>query len=485
MQLLNGEYLEMFGAGTSSGRLRGHPSIPGVELATTTADPLMFSTNNAERVRIAANGYVGIGINNPAAPLEMYFPAATSYSPTSTQGARIRLINSAITPNNVFEIDLGSFDTNGIPSSVARLASIMTNQTPGATSGDFAIGLRSAGAIFEIARFSSNGRVGLGTTAPQDAFHVFNTAANVGTMRLQGGNTYAGFFGMWDGGQSLLLSNNRHPGTGANYNTAVAGAQLSLWGGDTIFYLTSSGATGVTTELMRIKAGGQVGIGTNNPAFKLDVQGGALNASGGICINGDCRTAWSQVGGGGSSQWTTSGTSIFYNSGNVGVGTTTPSVKLHVAGDGRFTGSLTVDGNLAAKYQDLAEWVPATEQFSAGTVVVLDDTTPNQVTSSNTSYDTRVAGVVSEQPGIALGEKSDTKVLVATTGRVRVKVDASKAPIRIGDLLVTSDVRGTAMKSEPILISGRRMHAPGTLVGKALEPLEKGTGIILVLLSLQ
>ena len=125
------------------------------------------------------------------------------------------------------------------------------------------------------------------------------------------------------------------------------------------------------------------------------------------------------------------------------------------------------------------------EQISAGSVVVLDSTKANQVTSSTTSDDTRFAGVVSEQPGIALGEKSEAKVLVATTGRVRVKVDASKSPIRIGDLLVTSDVPGMAMKSEPIMIGGRQIHAPGTLIGKPLETLNDGSGTILVLLSLQ
>jgi hypothetical protein len=133
----------------------------------------------------------------------------------------------------------------------------------------------------------------------------------------------------------------------------------------------------------------------------------------------------------------------------------------------------------------VAEWVPSSEQLSAGTVVVLDATKSNQVTSSSTSYDTRVAGVISEQPGITLGEKSDGKVLVATTGRVRVKVDATKGPIHIGDLLVTSDIPGVAMKSEPVEFAGRKMHMPGTLIGKALERLEKGKGEILVLLSLQ
>src|SRR5205814_7199786 len=150
--------------------------------------------------------------------------------------------------------------------------------------------------------------------------------------------------------------------------------------------------------------------------------------------------------------------------------------KLHVAGNINVTatateaGDITIAGTVHAKYQDIAEWVPASEQLSAGTVVVLDSTKSNQVTSSSVSYDTRVAGVVSEQPGIALGEKSVNKVLVATTGRVRVKVDASKGAIHIGDLLVTSDIPGVARKSEPIEFAGRKIHMPGTLIGKALEP---------------
>jgi hypothetical protein len=167
------------------------------------------------------------------------------------------------------------------------------------------------------------------------------------------------------------------------------------------------------------------------------------------------------------------------NAGNVGIGTTAPAAKLHVAGD------IRVDGNINAKYQDVAEWVPSKQKLAAGTVVVLDTEHSNHVLASTTSYDMRVAGVVSAQPGIALGEAGEGKALVATTGRVKVKVDASRAAVRIGDLLVTSDVAGVAMKSEPISIGGRQMHAPGTIIGKALEPLDRGTGEILVLLSLQ
>jgi hypothetical protein len=185
------------------------------------------------------------------------------------------------------------------------------------------------------------------------------------------------------------------------------------------------------------------------------------------------------------------------NSGNVGIGAPTPGYKLDVNGDtnvkgnlnitanGAGTGNIVAAGTINAKYQDVAEWVPSSEQLSAGTVVVLDSTKSNQVISSSVSYDTRVAGVISAQPGIALGEKSDSKVLVATTGRVKVKVDASKGAIHIGDLLVTGDLPGVAMRSEPVEFAGRKMHMPGTLIGKALEPLTTGKGEILVLLSLQ
>jgi hypothetical protein len=148
-------------------------------------------------------------------------------------------------------------------------------------------------------------------------------------------------------------------------------------------------------------------------------------------------------------------------------------------------GSVTVNGTVYANYQDVAEWVPAAESMSPGTVVVISGETDNTVTASTHAYDTGIAGVVSPTPGLLLGVASDSKAKIATTGRVRVRVDASKGPIQKGDLLVTSDRPGMAMKSEPLDIGGTKIHRPGTLVGKALEPLAGGEGEILVLLSLQ
>jgi hypothetical protein len=166
--------------------------------------------------------------------------------------------------------------------------------------------------------------------------------------------------------------------------------------------------------------------------------------------------------------------------GNLGIGTAAPLAKLDI------NGNVNVSGNISAKYQDVAEWVKSDLPIEAGTVVITDPDRPDRVLPSNEAYDMRVAGVVSAEPGIVLGEAGEGKVKVATTGRIMVRVNALKYPIIIGDLLVTSDIEGMAMKSEAIEIgNGRKIHQPGTIIGKALEPISGAIGEIKVLLCLQ
>ena len=155
-----------------------------------------------------------------------------------------------------------------------------------------------------------------------------------------------------------------------------------------------------------------------------------------------------------------------------------------VAGNATFSGVVS-GGYIKAHYQDIAEWVPSRGSLPPATVVVLDPADGNSIVPSTAAYDTKVAGVVSAQPGIILGEEGQSKEPIATTGRVRVRVDATRGPIAVGDLLVTSDKAGYAMKSLPVEVAGIAIHRPGTILGKALEPLAEGEGEILVLLSLQ
>ena len=59
------------------------------------------------------------------------------------------------------------------------------------------------------------------------------------------------------------------------------------------------------------------------------------------------------------------------------------------------------------------------------------------------------------------------------------KVDASKGPVEIGDLLTTSATEGHAMKASD------HRRAFGAVIGKALAPLATGRALIPVLVALQ
>jgi hypothetical protein len=273
---------------------------------------------------------------------------------------------------------------------------------------------------------------------------------------------------------------------------------LTVVSGDAMAQWTTSGTTIFNSNT------GNVGIGTNTPTAKLHVFSNTLpaftiehatearfqlrvagapvflfNHDGTNAVMGAQNT-------GGGLRITTNGTPriSILASGNVGIGTNTPGEKLHVVGNVQVAGTL-FGTNIQAQYQDVAEWVPSTTDLAAGTVVVLNRDRNNEVMASSTPYDTSVAGVVSAQPGLILGLSGEGKEQVATTGRVKVRVDATNGPIRVGDLLVTSAKPGMAMRSEPMDLNGRKFHQPGTIIGKALEPLERGEGEILVLLSMQ
>src|SRR5262249_9520149 len=196
-------------------------------------------------------------------------------------------------------------------------------------------------------------------------------------------------------------------------------------------------------DSMHILSNGNMGIGTYGPTVRLHVVSATpgdyvqkiantdTSTNGGFCLfiytndtsvnlcNARARVALRA-----------NNNYVITNSGSVGIGTMTPTAgyKLDV------NGAIRATSVIGAVYQDVAEWVPSEEDLAAGTVVVLRAGRTNEVTPSQEPYDTKVAGVVSAQPGILLGQAGDGKAKIATTGRVRVRVDATQHSIDVGDL---------------------------------------------------
>jgi hypothetical protein len=331
------------------------------------------------------------------------------------------------------------------------------------------------------------------------SFFVNNTTrmnlAPGGNLDLLGGNmTFANNFGpvfkntAGSGNNQVFVDANNNLSFFVNNTTRMnlaPGGNLDLLGGN----MTFANNFGPVFKNTAGSGNNQIFLDGNNSlsffiagASRMTLApGGNLNLlSGNMTFGNNFGPVFKNPSGAGTSQLfvdANNNLSFFHNN--------AVRVTIAASGDVAMPGSLAVSGNIAAKYQDVAEWVSASEKLTAGTVVVLDATKNNAVTASRQAYDTAVAGVISAQPGIVLGQSGEGRVMVATTGRVKVKVDASKHPIHVGDLLVTSGQSGVAMKSMPIRFGRRLIHQPGTIIGKALEPLPRGHGEILTLLSLQ
>jgi len=458
-------------------------------------------------------------------------PAGLAHAQWSINGSNIYFNGGNVgigttTPQNLLDVGsgaIGTFTGNviSVSSSTAK-STVGVGQDPAdrgrmswiynPTPANAYLAVGDSNGTHPLVLQDQGGNVGIGTTNPISKFAValdtsvtgaITTQAGLGsniiTLQGPGGalNSKGGVVVSWSGAGSGIASG------------LVFGRYGGGWGTYIGFHAHSDNTNTIDDfpELMRIQGNGNVGIGIANPYYKLDLAAVALDSAGGALRFGNTQrdnlgdlyptkiaynitapspTASSlnfYVANGNAGGATESARQILAmpinGNGNVGIGTTSPQAKLDVAGN------INVSGNISAKYQDLDEWVPSSEKIQSGYVVIVDPKQSGNVLPSSEAYDTRVAGVVSETPGIVLGEGGSNKVKVATVGRVKVRVDATHNPIQIGDLLVTSGSAGTAMKSEPVDVGGIKLHRPGTLIGKALEPLDSGVGVITVLLSLQ
>jgi len=124
-----------------------------------------------------------------------------------------------------------------------------------------------------------------------------------------------------------------------------------------------------------------------------------------------------------------------------------------------------------AQYADLAENYAADAGYEPGTVVEFGGNA--EVTISNQSGSTRIAGVVSTQPAYLMNSHMEAEhvAAVALMGRVPVKVIG---PVRKGDMMVSDGAGRAKSATRPEM---------GSVIGKALENFDGAYGMIEVVIG--
>ena len=563
----------------------------GLGIRTITNNPIMFATNNAERVRIDTSGNVGIGTTGPAAlgsgGTVTVLQVHNSGTDTTSYG-QLALTTASVT--NAAAAGALVFGTSGTTASEKRSGAVISTLRAASGSdvtGSLEFWTTNAGTISERMRITETGNVGIGTTSPNYLLQVANVSNAVNLSGILYINGSSGNVGI---------------GTTAPTNLLHAiGATTSA------DFEASSGTAGVIRDVVVVRGGANADDGGARIKFQI---GGGTTDIGGIGWTRRAGTFGLELFAGAG---TLSSVMYLQNGGKVGIGTTTPSEVLSVNGNVSIEGTNCRDSGGAAtcnNFVDFAELFDSSEPVDSGDIAVISfdnpthnleepslsqnpeitsnsfqnpipaqfqnlvpndfqnrlpqnssirypalqnqvpaqiknpqdapltfNTEDNAVTNDIKSrpdaeidnkiidnenpasnfkvkksfqpYDKKVIGVVSTQPAIVIeggrivamgnwkGQNNTLKPAIALAGRVPVKATDENGPIRKGDLLTSSSKPGYAMKCEIFEINDNDDFAAlksktknnekcrNSIIGKAMEPLEKGEGKILMFISIQ
>ena len=319
-------------------------------------------------------------------------------------------------------------------------------------SGDLNLG--GNGVNGDINLRDSEGNLRIRVNPGNERMEVLNASGDIIGMLGANGNLRLGSNG--DGGDVLLYRSTAD----SLFTNGEATVSLSGNSGD-----LNLGGNGVNGDINLRDTAGRTRIRMNPGNERMEVLNTNGNIIGMLGANGNLRLG--SNGDDGDILLYASGASDIFDDGDA---------TIHMNGQ---------TGDIILRNADCAEEFTIAGEIAAepGMVMVLDE--EGNLTPCTRAFDRGAVGVISGagqyRPGIVLDRQPEAtdRAPVALMGKVCVCVTDANGPIRVGDLLTTSDLPGHAMRA------GTAEQSFGAVVGKALGPHDAGTGMIPMVIALQ